>query len=161
MLYHLCVAAGMIIMYACCAARTIHVVFLKVHKTPMPWHMQQSTREQEFQRQAASMASASSSKSGGGSKPTKSVTIRNVATTTFGSATTVVPQLVIPDGVGEPTAIHGGILLGVSVSGGGEKEVEKLLLYDWNGGLLTAGVLLSCQCLNYSHVGFLYECLIC
>ena len=47
----------------------------------------------------------------------------------------------MPEGVGEPTAVHGGILLGVSVSGGAAKEVDKLLLYDWNGGLLTAGLL--------------------
>lgn len=102
----------------------------------------QSTREQEFQRQAAAVAAASSSKSGS-SKASKFVKIRNVSTKTFGSSSTVVERLDIPNGVGEPTAVHGGILLGVSVSTGAEKEVEKLLLYDWNGGLLTAGSHLS------------------
>ena len=106
----------------------------------------QATKEQEFQKQAAAVAAAaSSSKTGNSSKGSQFVTIRNVATTAFGSATTVVPRLDIPDGVGEPVAVHGGILLGVSVSGGAAKEVDKLLLYDWNGGLLTSGMRLKLQ----------------
>jgi drug/metabolite transporter superfamily protein YnfA len=91
-------------------------------------------KEQEFQRKAAAMMSSMKHSS------TKAfVTVRNLAVQSFGSASTVVPHLSIPDFLGEPTAVHGGILLGVSVASKVDQEVDKLLLYDWNGGLLTAG----------------------
>lgn len=112
----------------------------------------QASREQEFQRQAAAVA-RSAAKSGGKTSSSKFVTIRNVSTTTFGSATTVVQRLEIPNGAGEPTAVHGGLLLGVSVTRGGEKDIEKLLVYDWNGGLLTAGTcmtLMHCPSMQYT-----------
>ena len=113
----------------------------------------QASREQEFQRQAAAVARSAAK--GGKTSSSKFVTIRNVSTTTFGSATTVVQRLEIPNGVGEPTAVHGGLLLGVSVTKGGEKDIENLLVYDWNGGLLTAGTcmpLMHCPSMHHKSL---------
>jgi hypothetical protein len=99
--------------------------------------LQMSSREQEFAQRAAAVAAAASTTA---SRISAYVAIRNVSPTTFGSATNVVPRLELPAGVGAPVAIHGGLVLGVAVQGAGEKDVERLLLYDWQGTLLTTGV---------------------
>lgn len=64
------------------------------------------------------------------------VAIRNVGPYEFGAATNIAPQLQIPDGVGAPTALHGGPLLGVTVSPGANQP-DRLLMYDWDGDLVS------------------------
>lgn len=86
--------------------------------------------------QALAQRAAEAAKQAANTQGSVSVAIRNVGPYDFGAATNITPQLQIPDGVGVPTALHGGPLLGVTVSSGGTHP-NRLLMYDWDGDLVS------------------------
>ena len=86
--------------------------------------------------QALAQRAADAAKQAASTQGAAFVAIRNVGPYEFGGATNIAPELQLPASAGAPTALHGGPLLGVTVSATAT-EPERLLMYDWDGDLVS------------------------
>lgn len=94
--------------------------------------------------QALAQRAAQAAKEAASSQGSSFVAIRNVGPYEFGAATNIAPQLALPDSAGAPTALHGGPLLGVSVSTG-TNQPDQLLMFDWDGELVSGALGHACM----------------